>query len=150
MGEESWLDVKKNNLCDDAFHGISSLAFLKVHFLVELLQESVVLGSICLLHFVLSNGSSLAERRLEFPTYWAVLLCLSFSFIHLLVGVHWKELTFRVKNCRVGHDEWFLPPPCFPKILGNTHSGLYYRGHPRLMHRGKLTDSWGLTSRVSS
>lgn len=104
------------------------LHFKEVHFLVELLQESVVLVRIFMLHFVCYQMTRFwAKHKLEFPIYWAILPWLSFSFKRLLVGVSRKELTFRMKNGRVGHGKWFLPPPCFPKILCNANSGLYYR-----------------------
>lgn len=95
---------------------------------MELLHESVVLGSNFMLHFMHYQMTCLwAEHRLEFPVYQAI-LCLSFSFKHLIkVGVCRRELTFRMKNGRVGHNKWFLPPPCFPKILCNLNSGMYYR-----------------------
>lgn len=38
-----------------------------------------------------------------------------------------------MKNGRVEHDEWFLPPPFFPKILRNMDRGLYDRRHLRPM-----------------
>lgn len=84
-----------------------------------------------MLHFMLYQTTHLCTKcGLELPVYWTILLCFSFSFKHLLVGVCRKELTFKMKNGRVGRDDWFLPPPSFTITLIQT---VYYRGYLRLM-----------------